>query len=94
LSTKSFNAGCRVAFQLGDAVCPEFEQIIAQTGPDLTVAGEIVMFSDRGTEAEHFAIVQVTGIHAPLIVPVERLHSGATAEAAVHAEEDETPRPH
>ncbi len=65
--------GNQVAFQLGNAICPDFEQIAAQLGPDLAVAGEIVLLSDRGNEKDHFAVVHVDGIHAPLIVPVSML---------------------
>lgn len=73
------NTGSRVAFRIADARCPAFEQIIAQIGPDLTVSGEVVLLSDSGSDKDHFVIVNVDGINAPLIVPVKKLHAGLRA---------------
>ena len=73
----------QVAFRLTDALCPEFEQLVAQIGPDLTVSGEVVLLSDRGVETAHFAIVNVLGIKAALIVPIQKLHEPAADDAAV-----------
>ncbi len=70
-----FSTGHQVAFQLADVICPDFEQITDQLGPDLSVAGEVTLLSDRGGEKGQFAVVQVRGINAPLIVPVGRLSS-------------------
>ncbi|MHC4609596.1 MAG: hypothetical protein ACYS7M_04540 [Planctomycetota bacterium] len=66
-------SGSCVAFRLGDAICPDMGQIVAQMGPDLQVCGEIVFCSDRGTEKSHFAIISAAGIDTPLIVPVSSL---------------------
>ncbi len=79
MSTESVNTGARVAFRLSDAVCPEFEQVVAQIGPELEVAGEVVLFSDRGSDKNFFAIVQVEGLAAPLIVPVGCLNGRIVA---------------
>jgi len=83
LSGKQLSTGMRVAFRLTDALCPDFEQLVAQIGPDLTVSGEVVLLSDRGSEKAHFAIVNVAGINAALIVPVQKLHEPATNDANV-----------
>ncbi len=80
---KRFCTGDLVAFRLADAMCPEFERIVAQIGPDLMMSGEVVMLSDRGGRKEHFAIVNVTGINAPLIVPMQKLSDGAITGADV-----------
>ena len=66
-----------MAFRLTDALCPEFEQLVGQIGPDLTVSGEVVLLSDRGGEKAHFAIVNVRGINAALIVPIQKLYEPA-----------------
>jgi hypothetical protein len=73
LSKSSYKSGNYVAFQLSDVMCPDLEQLLAQIGPELSVAGEVVMLSDNGEQQEHFAIVNVTGIAMPLIVPVAKL---------------------
>ncbi len=76
------NTGHQVAFQLADVICPDFDQIMAQLGPDLAVAGEVTLLSDRGDDADHFAVVQVSGVHVPLIVPVGKLTAASTGEKA------------
>lgn len=58
-----------MAFRLIDVVCPDFEQIVQQLGPELPVSGLVAFVSDRGAEEGCFAIVDVNGIHTPLIVP-------------------------
>ena len=73
MSQERLSTGAQVSFCLRDAICPDFEQIIAQLGPELAVAGEIVLLSDRGQDQEHFAIVSVPGINVQLIVPVAKL---------------------
>lgn len=72
-----------MAFRLTDALCPELEQLLAQIGPDLTVSGEVVLLSDRGGDKAHFAIVNVVGISAALIVPIQKLHEPAADDADV-----------
>lgn len=76
-----FTPGQTVAFMLKDAVCPRFADSVQAIGPELTVTGEIVFFSDGGQQKHHFAIVEVGGIHTPLIVPVERLEAVAIGPA-------------
>lgn len=65
--------GARVSFQLGAVVCPEMDRVIGQVGLDLEVTGEVVFFSDGGGRQEAFAIVEVPGLVAPVIVPVSEL---------------------
>ena len=83
MSGKLLSTGMRVAFRLTDALCPEIEQLLAQIGPDLTVSGEVVLLSDRGGDKAHFAIVNVMGINAALIVPVQKLHEAAVDDVDV-----------
>jgi len=81
LVNERFKTGAQVAFRLADATCPEWESIVAQIGSELIVSGEIVLMSDSGRQTDHFAIVQVSGIAAPLVVPVCKLHGQPHREA-------------
>lgn len=77
-------SGAKVSFRLGEAVCPDLQQILAQMTSSLEVSGKVVFFSDYGEKRNHFAIVDVDGVLSPLIVPVSRLQrveDAATAEA-------------
>ncbi len=69
----STKAGASVAFRLIDVVCPDFDQVVNQLGPELRVTGHVAFVSDRGSEEGCFAIVDVSGIHTPLIVPMSRV---------------------
>ena len=62
-----------VVFKLEDAACPDLTETVRAIGPELQVAGSVVYFSDGCHRKNHFAIVEVAGIHTPLIVPVDRL---------------------
>jgi hypothetical protein len=66
-------SGASVAFRLGDATCPDQQQVLSQIGPNVTVCGEVVFLSDRGFEKRYYAIVSATGIDTPIVVPVEKL---------------------
>jgi len=74
VSAVDVQRGDEVRFRLGDLICPEVEQVLAEIGPDVDVTGRIEFFSDRGNEKEHFAIISVAGIGSPVIVPVDRVH--------------------
>lgn len=68
-------SGTRCRFRLSDVICPDRQQVVSQITPELEVSGEIVLFSDGGNEPEQYAIIEVGGIAAPLIVPVARLQA-------------------
>ena len=68
-------SGTRCRFKLRDIICPDKEQVVTQITPELEVSGEIVLFSDSGDEPQQYAIIEVGGITAPLIVPVARLEA-------------------
>ncbi|MFH0983580.1 MAG: hypothetical protein V2A79_18855 [Planctomycetota bacterium] len=78
-STKLIS-GQSVRFKLKNAVCPDFIETVRAMGPELQVVGNIVFFSDGGNQQDRFAIVEVSGIHAPLIVPVGCLESVSQVE--------------
>ena len=73
--SQPIRTGTVASFTIGDVVCPDAAQVLRQTGPELTVSGKVVYLSDSGARKNHFAIVDVGGIHAPLIVPVSRLRA-------------------
>ena len=75
-----------MAFRLIDVVCPDFDQVVNQLGPELRVIGQVAFVSDQGAQEGCFAIVDVSGIHTPLIVPMARvtpLRSGEPAATGV-----------
>ena len=65
--------GERCRFRLADVICPDQSDVQMQVTSRLQVSGEVVFLSDSGGQRERFAIIEVAGISAPLIVPVERL---------------------
>src|SRR5262245_35900339 len=75
-------SGTKCRFRLADVICPDKKQIIDQITPELAVSGEIVLFSDGGNEPEQYAIIEVEGIGAPLIVPVARLQASQELQSA------------
>ncbi len=76
--TQDIRQGATASFAIGDVVCPDAARTLEQVGPELTIRGQITMLSDRGTDKSAFAVVQVEGIHSPLIVPVDRLQMEPT----------------
>jgi len=74
VQTQQVKAGTTVAFKLADVVCPDFQQVVEPIGPELAVAGDVAFISDNGVDKGRFAIIEVKGVHSPLIVPVEKLN--------------------
>ena len=69
----SIENGGTVRFAMGKVICPGFDELCKQISSDLEIEGQVVFLSDYGKIRGHFAIIQVKGIHVPLIVPVESL---------------------
>lgn len=69
----TIRAGTVAAFAIGDVLCPDASEVLRHAGPELTVQGRVLYFSDGGTSRDQFAIVEVEGIHTPVIVPVTNL---------------------
>lgn len=65
--------GRQYSFRLRDVICPDREQTMSQITPELEVTGRVVFLSDHGSEPERFAVLEVTGLMSPLVVPVEML---------------------
>lgn len=76
METMSLQSGACVRFALSRVMCPDLDEVCRQIDSNLAVEGRIVFLSDYGKLKQHFAIVQVKGIHVPLIVPIEDLQIG------------------
>ena len=83
----TIKSGTRCRFRLSDVICPDRQQIVSQITPELEVSGEIVLFSDGGENPEQYAIIEVEGIGAPLIVPVARLAARPEGDEQAAAKE-------
>jgi hypothetical protein len=78
--------GEHYSFRLADVICPDQQDVRTKVTSDLEVAGEVVFLSDNGGQKDRFAVIEVAGIHAPLIVPVGRLCPARKEESAQHRE--------
>ena len=81
MENESVSSGARVRFALSRVVCPDFDEVCRKTDSNLEVEGRIVFLSDYGKVQKHFAVVQVKGIHVPLIVSVADLRLGDASGA-------------
>ncbi len=82
--SRPISTGTIATFRISDAACPDARQVLRQVGPELMVTGQVTYLSDSGDRKVHYAIIEVEGIHAPLIVRVDRLRvSGAGDSAAM-----------
>ena len=70
---KEIKSGSLVRFQLSNIVCPERPQVLEKITSHLNLTGKVVQLSDAGNQRDFYAIVQVSGIASPLIVPVSRV---------------------
>ena len=66
-------SGQMVRFQLSQVVCPEHDHLIKKITEGLELSGRIVYLSDGGDQKDFYAIVEVSGIATPLIIPVSQL---------------------
>ncbi len=73
MESVSLKPGENVRFALSEVICPAPDELYKQIGSGLEIEGQVVFLSDYGKLRGHFVIVQVKGIHVPLIVPVENL---------------------
>jgi hypothetical protein len=62
-----------VRFKICDVYHPDPTQILLDLHSNDLLVGQVVDVSDSGLQKEVFVIVQVEGIAAPIVVPVERL---------------------
>jgi len=64
--------GDRVRFSIADAFLPTEEELVALESPNEKVEGTVINFSDSGSKAAYFAVVDVIRRYA-VVVPVEKL---------------------
>jgi hypothetical protein len=66
------DTGDKVRFQVSDIFLPSSAGLSAALNEEPELEGTIVDFSDSGSKARYFAVVEVVKTHS-LIVPVEKL---------------------
>ena len=64
--------GDRVRFSISEAFLPTQEELVALASPNEKVEGTVINFSDSGSKAGYFAVVDVIRRWA-VVVPVEKL---------------------
>jgi hypothetical protein len=63
----------KVQFKIRDVYHPDPTQVLADLYGDDFLTGKVVALSDSGMQKDAFAVVEVEGIEALLIVLVERI---------------------
>jgi hypothetical protein len=64
-----------VNFQINDIYIPDPGQILNELHGNDLLQGKIIDMSDRGTQLEAFAVVEVEGLKQPVVVPMNRIRS-------------------
>lgn len=67
------HTGAKVSFKLGQIVCPDRDDLFLNLTDELELTGTISFVSDNGRDDGQYAIVEVPGLSAPVIVPAEKL---------------------
>jgi predicted ribosome quality control (RQC) complex YloA/Tae2 family protein len=62
-----------VQFKIRDVYHPDPTQVLIKLHGNDLLTGKVIDLSDSGLQKEAFVIVEVEGIEAPLVVPVERV---------------------
>ena len=62
-----------VHFKIRDIYYPEPTQVLVALYSDNLLLGKVIVLSDSGMHKDAFVAVEVEGLEALLIVPVERL---------------------
>ncbi len=63
----------QVKFRIQSIYMPEPADILQELYGNAELTGEVVDFSDSGTQNDHYAIIEVAGLHRPILVPVDAL---------------------
>jgi len=82
VNERPLHSGERVTFKLSSVICPDAEEVINQMTTEVELTGQVVFLSDYGFRKDHFAIVDIPGVSAPVIVPVQRLKTDKEAALA------------
>jgi len=64
-----------VRFKIRDVYHPDPAQVLSELHSDDLLTGKVIDLSDSGMQKDAFAVVEVEGIEAMVIVPVERILS-------------------
>jgi hypothetical protein len=62
-----------VQFKICDVYHPDPTQVLLDLHGNDLLTGKVIDVSDSGPHMEAFVVVEVTGIAAPIVVPVDRL---------------------
>lgn len=65
--------GAEVRFRLGDILCPDRNRVLQQVTHNLELHAVVTQFCNDADRSESYAVLDVTGVESPIIVPVERL---------------------
>jgi hypothetical protein len=64
-----------VRFKIRDVYHPDPAQVLSELHSDDLLTGKVIDLSDSGMQKDAFAVVEVEGTEAMVIVPVERILS-------------------
>jgi hypothetical protein len=64
-----------VNFKIRDVFIPDPQKLLIELYGNDLLQGRVVDLSDSGREEEVFAVVEVEGVHQPVIVPVASILS-------------------
>jgi hypothetical protein len=64
-----------VRFKICDVYHPDPAQVLSELHSDDLLTGKVIDLSDSGMQKDAFAVVEVEGTEAMVIVPVERILS-------------------
>jgi hypothetical protein len=64
--------GDRVSFRISDVFLPEPSEVLANLTVDVETEGQVVEFSDSGTNAQAYAVVRITA-QQMVLLPINAL---------------------
>ena len=65
--------GDRVSFRISEVFLPEPSEVLTNLTPDVVTEGEVVEFSDSGSNPRAYAVVRITP-QQMVLLPVGALH--------------------
>lgn len=63
----------QVKFPIQSIYMPEPRDVLQELYGTGELAGEVIDFSDSGKDCDRYAIVEVSGLHRPVLVPVDAI---------------------
>ncbi|MCB9851386.1 MAG: hypothetical protein H6817_11860 [Phycisphaerales bacterium] len=89
--SSSASASSQASFLVAEVLCPDVEEVLRSFGPNVRIRGRILYYSDGDDRENRFAIMEVEGVHTPLIVPVDCLRYEGEQTGVGQIEVTETP---